>query len=401
MIINRPELEKDLESGKWLLVYGRRKTGKTFLVSNFMGSDSFYFIKRDRTVISKKDFRTLHHNTMMELVRRDIQEGRTVVIDEFHRLGPGFLDMLHSMEITGRLVLISSTLYLSKSMVSGSSPVLGKVTEIVVPLLSYLDLLLCIEGRGKEFYEHLAFRKEPLVLALGYKDPVDAVKGSILTVPALIGEIFSEEDRKLSNTYEGVLRSIAVGRQTSGEISSYLYSRRLIQKDDPSLVQQYLANLVELGIIARFRMWGMNRFVYRHISPLAWAFYCLDERYNISERELGRNDIRPHIQELIPHIMEEVLRNALAKITGTEACIDHSPDGEVDGILVRHNRPVAVVEVKWKSRIKKQESERIREKLMAHDVGRRILIVPDRDMIDIDGVEVIEPRDILSINQGL
>ena len=77
-------MAEEINSGRWVLVYGRRKTGKTFIVSNFIKHDSFYFIKRDRTVISKKDWRTINYDTMMELMRRDLSEGKTVVIYEFH-----------------------------------------------------------------------------------------------------------------------------------------------------------------------------------------------------------------------------------------------------------------------------------------------------------------------------
>ncbi len=397
MIIERPALAEDINSGRWVLVYGRRKTGKTFIVSNFIKHDSFYFIKRDRTVISKKDWRTINYDTMMELMRRDLSEGKTVVIDEFHRLEKGFLDVLHSMDIEGKLILISSTLHLSKELISSSSPLLGKVSEVKVPLISYQNLLKGLDGHGKKYYEIQAFRKEPLVLALGCKDPIEAIRGSILTVPALIGEIFSEEDRKLSNTYEGVLRSVSVGKQSSGEIASYLFSRKIIRKDDPSHIQPYLANLIDLGILNRVKIWNKKRYVYRHISPLVWGFYSLDERYNISDRDLSGEDLRPLVEELIPHIMEEVLRKAISERTGTIEFIDHSPQGEIDGIFVRFNKMVAVIEVKWKNRIRKDEAIRIKEKLYSHDVDRRILIVPDRKMIKIEGIEVLEPSDILDI----
>ncbi len=397
MIIERGELEKDLESGRWALVYGRRKTGKTFLVSNFIPHDSFYFIKRDRTIISKDDWRTVNYETLLELMRRDLSDGKTVVIDEFHRLGPDFLDILHSMEIQGKLILISSTLHLSHELVSRSSPLLGKVSEVKVPLISYLDLLSGDPGKGKDHYEIQAFRREPLVIALGYKDPVESIKGSILTVPALIGEIFSEEDRKLSSTYEGVLRSIAVGKQTSGEIASYLFSRNIIKKDDPSLVGQYISNLIDIGILNRVQVWKRKKYIYRHTSPLVWAFYSLDERYNISDRDLSRKELRVLIDELIPHIMEDVLRKAISERTGTVEFVDHSPQDEIDGIFVKFKKPVAVMEVKWKDRIRKDEALRIKEKLMSHGVNRRILVVPDRKMIKIDGVEVLEPSDILGL----
>ncbi len=397
MIIVRPELVKDLNSGKWIMVYGRRKTGKTFLASNFLTYNNFYFIKRDRTVISKKDWRTIGQDTMLELLKRDLADEKTVVIDEFHRLGSELLDILHSMDIKGRLILISSTLHLSHELISSSSPLLGKVSEVKVPLISFMDLLRCVPGKGKKYYELQAFRQEPLVISLGYKDPVEAIKGSILTVPALIGEIFSEEDRKLSSTYEGILRSVAVGKHTSGEIASFLFSRKLIRKDDPSLVQQYILNLMDIGILKRVQVYNKNKFIYRHCSPLTWAFFSLDERYNISERNLSRNELKMLVEELLPHIMEDCLRNSISERTGTTEFVDHSPQNEIDGIFVRFKKPVAVMEVKWKKKIGTDEVSKVREKLLSYDVKKRILIVPDKNMIMIEGIEVMEPSDILDL----
>lgn len=41
MIIERPSEVSSLSKGKWILVYGRRKTGKTFLVENFVNYEGY------------------------------------------------------------------------------------------------------------------------------------------------------------------------------------------------------------------------------------------------------------------------------------------------------------------------------------------------------------------------
>lgn len=397
MIIERPDLINDLGKSKWVLVYGRRKTGKTFLVSNYSDFDEFFFVKRDRTIISKKDLRSISYDTLIELVKRDLRDEKTVVIDEFHRLGPDLLDNIHSLEISGRLILISSTLHLSHQLISGSSPLLGKVSELMVPLISYRDLLSSHKGEGKQYYEMMAFLKEPLVISLDLKDPVDIIRSSMLTVPALVGEIFTEEDRKISSTYEGILRSISTGKESSGDITSYLFARNLIKKDDQSIIQQYANNLMNIGLIRRIKVWNRKKFIYKLNSPMVKAHYFLDEKYNITEREVPRKEMKDLTSELIPHIMEDLLRNSLAEITGCQEQIDHSSNDEVDGILIRFKRPWAVIEVKWKDRLKKKDIESIKKKLNSYDVERRFLIVPDRTITEIEGVEVIEPNDLLDL----
>ena len=49
MIIQRPdELAEIKNSNKWVLVYCRGKTGKTFLVDRLMECDEYFFVKRDK-----------------------------------------------------------------------------------------------------------------------------------------------------------------------------------------------------------------------------------------------------------------------------------------------------------------------------------------------------------------
>lgn len=401
MIIERPELTRRISSGKWVMVYGRRKTGKSFLVRNFERYDEYYFVKRDRTVITTDGWTEVGQDVLIDRLGRGLRDGKTYCIDEFHRLGDAFLDTLHSMEVSGRLILISSTQHLSRSLVSRSSPLLGKVKEVRVPPIDYTDLLASTGWTGKERYEMLAFMKEPLVIAQGYSDPVEVLLGTLLTVPALIGEIFTEEDRMLSSTYEAILRSCAVGRSTSGEVSSYLFARKMIMRDDPSLVQQYLRNLTDIGVLRRYDVWGKKRNVFKHASPLMGAFYALDERYGISDRELTRKEARPLLDEVIPRTMEDVLRDCIADRLGSVPYLDLSAEGEVDGILIRFNRPVALVEVKWKKRLDKKDVSEIERKFTYKEEEfkkvRKVLMVPDRDMVELEGIEVMEPMDILKM----
>lgn len=397
MIIVRPELTRRITSGSWVMVYGRRKTGKTFLVKQFQRYDRFYFVGRDRTIL-EEDMTQVPYDVFIDRLRRDLKDDRTVVVDEFHRLGEGFLDILHAMDMKGKLILISSTLHLSRTLLSGSSPLIGKVQEVKVPPVDFIDLLASTRWRGKGRYEMLAFMKEPMVIALGYNDPVDTIIGSALTVSALIGEIFTEENRKLSEIYESVLRSVAVGRSTSGEMSSFAFYRKLIRKDDPSLLQQYIRNLCDLGILRKYNVWGRKRFVFRHVSPLMSAYYSIDERYGISNREMTVDEGRSIMDQIVPRVMEDVLRDCLADRLGAVPHLDMSPSGEVDGILVRFNKPKAVVEVKWKKRLDRKDLSTVEKNLERYPDLRKVLIVPDRDMVSIDGIEIIEPLDILEFS---
>lgn len=135
LVIYRKEVDKIKALKKWLLVFGRRKTGKTFLVENFLNYDEYFFVKRDRSIISKKEGREITYETLKLLIERCLSDGKTVVVDEFHRLGEDFLDFLHSTRKSGKLILISSTLFLSKKIFASHSPILGLFAEAPIGLI--------------------------------------------------------------------------------------------------------------------------------------------------------------------------------------------------------------------------------------------------------------------------
>ena len=64
IIIEREEDKKRFNTlGDWILVYGRRKTGKTFFIENFTQWDEFFYVRRDRNIFSKKDMKTISYES--------------------------------------------------------------------------------------------------------------------------------------------------------------------------------------------------------------------------------------------------------------------------------------------------------------------------------------------------
>jgi hypothetical protein len=146
----------------------QKKTGKTFLVENFLDYDEFFFVKRDRSIISKKDGATIDYKTLTNLLARALPDGKTVVVDEFHRLGEDFLDFVHSLKKGGRLILISSTLFLSRSLLSSHSPILGLFAEFPVGLI---DLDDTVRTLAKKISDRKALTEIGVLLRepLGYR----------------------------------------------------------------------------------------------------------------------------------------------------------------------------------------------------------------------------------------
>lgn len=390
MIIHRPvETKRIKEFKKWVFVFGRRKTGKTFLIKNFIDYDDYFFVKRDKTILAKEG--KINYEAFLNILKRSLEENKKIVIDEFHRLGDDFFDFLHFIGTGGRLIVLSSTLFLSKKLLAAKSPILGLFAEVPVGLIKIIDCLKELRRKiniKKNLVEAAIFAREPLI-AREFNDEEPRVFlrkiliSSINIVPSLIGEIFIEEERSLSAIYEGILRAIADGKVISTEISSYLFSAKLIEKDNPGLIQQHLNNLIKFGIIKRIIVYNKNKFVYKHVSPLARLFYYADEKYNISERVLTETESDRIINEIMPKIVEENIREFLTEKYGLIETVVEGKDHDVDALLLKFKKPELAVEIKWKDKIDLHDLIKTEKNLETISAKRKLLFVPDKKKIKL------------------
>ncbi len=99
------------------------------------------------------------------------------------------------------------------------------------------------ELRGKELVESAVYLREPLLIQ-PFKPPIREFLSSYLhsagvMIGELVGEAFSEEEKTMTEIYEAILKGVSDGKLTSTELSSLLYSRGLISKDNPGVLQKY------------------------------------------------------------------------------------------------------------------------------------------------------------------
>ena len=78
MIIHRKEIKRIRECKNWIFLFGRRKTGKSFLVKNFIDWDEYFFIKRDKTISSEKEG-VLGYETFLNIVKRELNNNKVIV----------------------------------------------------------------------------------------------------------------------------------------------------------------------------------------------------------------------------------------------------------------------------------------------------------------------------------
>ena len=403
-IISRPfDLRRIEDSGQWKMIYGRRKTGKSFIVKNFLKYDKFFFVNRDSSVIDEQE-NAYTYNEFFAIFKELFGE-KTIAIDEFHRLPPGFQDFLHSAGVSGKLILITSTLWLANELLGKGSPLIGLVSPIRISQIDEADILKALspELSGKNIIEAATYLREPsLIPQFNAKEMADFMTGYLsgnkFFIQNLIGEIFNEEEKELTNIYEGILKAVSFGKRTSTEITSYLFSRSIISKDSSSILPKYLGALVSMGILEKLKVIEKNRFYYFHQSPVLDLHYYLDTKYSYVDVDTPSRYVREAIGYKMPFHVEQFFRNLLAKHFGMQCGIINTKDVEIDIALLEFKKLGVVGEVKWKKHIDSKEISAIESKLGMFDC-RKLLIIPTRDVLarEPKGIEVFDVKDILKL----
>jgi len=396
IIPRRIDVEKIEKAKPWVMIYGRRKTGKTFLVENFINYDLFYFVNRDSTIIDKNSGEKFTYEEFITIFKNLLGRQR-IVVDEFHRLPENFLDILHSSGTKGDLILITSTLWLSKKLLERRSPLLGIIHPIKIGLIDEREILLELSKKLKyrDLIETCVYLKEPFLIPF-YKKPIrdfiaNYIYESKLMIKELIGEIFTEEDKRLTNIYEGIMKAVADGKNISTEISTLLFSRGIISKDNPGVLQKYLDILTGMGILEKLEVVSKKKkFLYQHTSPLIDLHYYLEEKYSYTEIEVSKNFIMDVVDVKLPLHIEQFFRNLLSKLFGFYP--KKIQDPEIDIALYKFKKLKLVGEIKWKEYINKKEIRGVEEKLNRFKEAKKYLIVPEESVAEIlpEGVEIID-----------
>ena len=120
-----------------------------------------------------------------------------------------------------------------------------------------------------------------------------------------------------------------------------------------------------------------KRFVYKLFSPLAKIYYYVDERYNLTERKVNELELIRIIDELLPRIIEDNVREFIAEKFGLKDSVVESADYDIDGVLLKFKKPEIVLEVKWK-KVSKEDIKKAEETLARINAGKKILFVQDK-----------------------
>jgi len=398
--VPRSEVKEIEEPKGWVLVFGRRKTGKTFLVRKLMRHDYYFFVTRGGEIFDAtgEGIEILSYQAFRERIRRLIEKRAVIVIDEFQRLPGEFLDFLHFLKPSARakLVLVGSSMLVARKVLSTRSPLLGIVKPVRVGLIRPADIFATL-SRAVEPAKALKLSpllRDPWILEyVDIKAPLEEVIDQVVEAVryacrGIVGEVFLEEDRELTERYEAVLRAIALGNQTPGQVASHLSGiwGNTIKSQD---VKKYIANLAEMGLVKRYRIYQRKRFIYKINSPLLDLFYYLDSKLGFYELDVPQNLTREKALTKIPLYFEDFAVELLAHLMGAEPQKSFKP--ELDGILVKSGKPVAAVEVKF-GEATRRDAYKLLEKTQ-HLKCQNIIVAEKGETIE--EVKLLTPNEIL------
>ena len=381
----------------WLLIFGRRKVGKTYLLKNFIEWDRFFMVKRDGSIINEKEKPVVYDDIrdLLSDLKSYLMNNETVVLDEFQRLPESFWDEISLIHPEGRLILSGSSLRIVDRVLSNKSPLLGMVYPVKIPLIRPSDILNGLSGQMDPVraITMAPFMQDPWTIPmLEEKENIrDIIPILRYVVPGLLGEVFSEEERELTRTYESIISLLGSGLEDYNRMGKVLCDRGIVSNPNSSSVIPYLKNLVKMGLVSEYKRWKVRGSVYRLTSHVMKTYYYLESRYDLENREVPPEEMEPTLNKLVQFSVEEFLADFFGDVLQGRVEVLKKRDMELDIFITRRNKPYLVGEVKWgKAGI--NDIKDFKEKV--EDFSCRKVFVT-REKIEDDEIEVMGPEDIV------
>jgi AAA+ ATPase superfamily predicted ATPase len=404
-IIYRDESDEIKKLNGWILIYGRRKVGKTFLIKNFLDYDVFFRVNRDGSILAENFAISIINN--MDDFSRAVSElllaDKKVVIDEFQRLPESVIERISTIHPEGKVIFSGSSMRVIKKLFGSKSPLLGLAMQYRLGLIRPVNILRELSKKmdaieAIELAPYLADAWTiPFFATEGDSEKViyDLLKYSKFTVPSLVGEIFTEEEREFTKVYEAILRLIGAGELDYKNIASILAGRKVIERADSSLIIPYIKNMEGMGLVESLPIFSSKKKMYRLSSPIMEAFFYLADRYGFEDRDVSFEEARPTIEKLRNFAVQNFIGDLFASAYHGKKEYYVTPSKEMDFIITVRNKAVLIGEVKW-GKYDGNDLKKFVEK-STFIKAEKIFITKNKNEIKMDNVKIMDVDDILAM----
>ncbi|NOZ89177.1 MAG: ATP-binding protein [Crenarchaeota archaeon] len=398
-------LDAAWEAGQPVLavVYGRRRVGKTFLVTGWAalrGLDTIYLVANFSD--PQPALRDLEEqlgeqlgfpprlSSLRDLVKTlaalFCSSRRVIVFDEFQRLAaaglPQLLQEAWDRRLSGcptpsMLVLSGSAVgMIERAALHGGSPLYGRARlTLRLRPLGFREAYPMLRGAPSSveaFRLYALFGGTPYYLSL--LSPGEGVEGNLWRLLFAPGAPLQEEPRRVleaevrePDRYMAILEALARGGRRLGDIAAATGL-------PPTSLPRYIQVLESMDLVCRQRILETSRHLYRVCDNFfqAW-FRLIAPRLHLLERGLNRQAYTSALREaetLAAQAWEaEALRDLLHRLQARgeeplEAGAYIHKGIEIDGVIVTADGTLYGLEAKW-SRLTPRELERLHARLEA------------------------------------
>ncbi|MEM4650410.1 MAG: ATP-binding protein [Pyrobaculum sp.] len=374
--IRRKEEDAVRAIGNWTLIYGRRKTGKTTLVKRNLRMDLYVLMADPGNVITLDD-RVVRVDVAMRELRDVLRRGGLAVIDEFQRLPEVYWSMISNWAGSGVLVAVGSSYGIVNRVFDRNSPLLGLFTPMEVGIISYEDVLSQV---GDPLLSVLL--RDPWVIPFidSYEDFASRIKEFSLISKGLVGEVFREEDRELTDMYYRILLLLGEGVWRTSEIAGIIQPRGGV-----ATVSSMVNKLVKMGLVKKIPTLSREGYYKVDSPPLSLALYA-ESKYAVGERDVEIPDlpVGREVQFSVGEMLAKYFRGTLY----------YSPKEDIDVVIVRGRRPIWAFEVKV-GEITRDEAVRAVKRMSK--VAEKVGLVSLRERPGDYGDLSLGPKELLEI----
>lgn len=318
---------------------------------------------------------------LLREVRSELKKGGTVIIDEFQRMPEKFYADISTLDRNGTLILAGSSYGVLEKVFDRNSPLLGLLTPREIPIMSYEDVLSQLEDPVLS-----TLFRDPWIIPFinTYEEFVERLKEFSLISKGLIGEVFKEEERSLTQLYYQVLLKVAEGIWRTSELAGTLQV-----KGGEATVSSLMNRLSKMGLIRKISTLGKG-YYYRHVSPVISISLYAESKYLVSERDVKVSDLPLGLE------VQFSVGEMISEYYGGDFV--YSPREDIDVVVMKGRRRIIAFEVKMGEITTSEAREAVKR---MSKVADKVGLISLREKPPEIGDVSLGPKELIEISKKL